>query len=122
MYNLSKLIKSKLIKSTGHHLPVINQRELKSICINGVDETIHQKSDYTIRECLNHINNKKVAVLGYGPQGRGQSLNLRDNGVDTIIGVRKGKSWDKALEDGWIENKTLFSIVCSTTSTFKSSS
>jgi len=103
MYNLSRTIKQ---------LPEFYKysRGIKSICINGYDETIHQKEDNSVKDCLIRINNQKVTVLGYGPQGRGQSLNLRDNGVDTIVGVRRGKSWDLAIEDGWIENKTLFPV------------
>jgi ketol-acid reductoisomerase len=103
MYKLTRIIKPSISN-------IVKSRTLKSICINGFDETIYQKEDNRINDCLNRINNETVAVLGYGPQGRGQSLNLRDNGVDTIIGVRKGKSWDLALQDGWIENKTLFSM------------
>ncbi len=50
---------------------------------------------------LNYLKGKKVAVIGYGSQGRGQSLNLKDSGVDVVIGLRKdGKSWNKAKEDG----------------------
>jgi ketol-acid reductoisomerase len=54
--------------------------------------------------------NKNISIIGYGPQGRSQSLNLKDNGFKVNIGVRKGASWNKALKDGWIENKNLFSI------------
>jgi len=43
-----------------------------------------------------------VAVLGYGSQGRAQALNMRDSGVNVVLGLRKGgKSWKKAEEDGW---------------------
>jgi ketol-acid reductoisomerase len=50
-----------------------------------------------------------VAVLGYGVQGRGQSLNMRDNGVKVIVGQRKGsKAYDLCLEDGWKLGETLF--------------
>ena len=50
---------------------------------------------------LNYLKGKRVAVIGYGSQGRGQSLNLKDSGIDVVIGVRKdGKSWQKAKEDG----------------------
>jgi ketol-acid reductoisomerase len=50
-------------------------------------------------------------VIGYGVQGPGQSLNLRDNGFNVIVGQRQGgKSWQKALEDGWIPGETLFDI------------
>ena len=46
------------------------------------------------------LNGKKVAVIGYGSQGRAQALNLKESGVDVIVGLRPGKSWDKAVEDG----------------------
>jgi len=50
-------------------------------------------------------------VIGYGVQGRGQSLNMRDNGVSVIIGLRKGgESWKLAQKDGWKPGKTLFDI------------
>ena len=60
MYNLSKLIKS-TIKT-----PALNQRGFKSICINGYDENIHQKTDYTMNECRNVINNKNQCSIIYG--------------------------------------------------------
>jgi ketol-acid reductoisomerase len=46
------------------------------------------------------LKGKRIAVIGYGSQGRGQSLNLKDSGLDVIIGLRKGKSWDAATRDG----------------------
>jgi len=46
------------------------------------------------------LKGKKIAVIGYGSQGRGQSLNLRDSGLDVVIGLRRGKSWDAAINDG----------------------
>ncbi len=49
---------------------------------------------------LGVLKGKRVAVIGYGSQGRGQSLNLRDSGLDVVIGLRKGKSWDAAVKDG----------------------
>jgi len=57
-----------------------------------------------------NLDGKTVAVIGYASQGRGQSLCYRDSGVNTILGLRKSASWKKALEDGWKENETLFSI------------
>ena len=51
----------------------------------------------------NAIRNKRVAVVGYGSQGRGQALNLRDSGVDVLVGLRpNGKSWALAEEDGFV--------------------
>ncbi|MDF0726725.1 ketol-acid reductoisomerase [Cytobacillus sp. S13-E01] len=46
------------------------------------------------------LSNKKVAVIGYGSQGHAHALNLKESGVDVVVGIRKGKSWDQAVEDG----------------------
>ena len=60
------------------------------------------------RECL---ADETIAIIGYGVQGPGQALNLKDNGFNVIVGQRRGtKSWDKAVADGWIEGETLFEI------------
>ncbi|MDO5035292.1 MAG: ketol-acid reductoisomerase [Actinomycetaceae bacterium] len=50
---------------------------------------------------LSIIQSKKVAVIGYGSQGHAHALNLRDSGVEVVVGLREGsKSWDKAAEMG----------------------
>jgi ketol-acid reductoisomerase len=49
---------------------------------------------------LSVLKGKRIAVIGYGSQGRGQSLNLKDSGFDVVIGLRRGKSWDTATGDG----------------------
>ena len=56
------------------------------------------------------LKNETIAVLGYGVQGPGQSLNLRDNGFNVIVGQRQGKTYDKAVADGWVPGETLFSV------------
>lgn len=56
------------------------------------------------------MKDETIAIIGYGIQGPGQGLNLRDNGFNVIVGQREGKSYDKALEDGWVPGETLFSI------------
>lgn len=48
-----------------------------------------------------YLNGKKVAVIGYGSQGHAHAQNMRDSGVDVVIGLRKGKSWEKAEQDGF---------------------
>lgn len=51
---------------------------------------------------LNFLKGKKVAIVGYGIQGRGQGLNLRDSGVEVIIAQRPGgKNYDLAVQDGF---------------------
>ena len=46
------------------------------------------------------LDGKTIAVIGYGSQGRGQSLCLKDSGLNVVIGVRPGKSTDAAKADG----------------------
>lgn len=50
---------------------------------------------------LEPLKGKTVAVIGYGIQGRSQALNLRDSGLEVVVGVRKGKSWDLAKREGF---------------------
>ena len=60
---------------------------------------------------LSYFKNDTLAMIGYGSQGHGQSLNARDQGVKVIVGVRKGgESWKQAQEDGWVPGETLFDI------------
>lgn len=47
------------------------------------------------------LEGKKVAVIGYGSQGHAHALNMKESGVNVVIGLRPGKSWDKAVEDGF---------------------
>ena len=87
-----------------------NMRNISTININGYKEDIIERTDYPINKCKEILKNKVVSVIGYGPQGRGQSLNMIDNNIKVILGLRKGNSWDMALKDGWIEGKNLFGI------------
>ncbi|CCQ94302.1 acetohydroxy-acid isomeroreductase [[Clostridium] ultunense Esp] len=50
---------------------------------------------------LEVLKGKKIAIIGYGSQGHAHAQNLRDSGLDVIVGLRNGKSWDKAEEDGF---------------------
>ncbi|MEK4030972.1 MULTISPECIES: ketol-acid reductoisomerase [Bacillaceae] len=47
------------------------------------------------------LANKKVAIIGYGSQGHAHAQNLRESGVDVVVGLRPGKSWDQAEKDGF---------------------
>jgi ketol-acid reductoisomerase len=46
------------------------------------------------------LEGKKIAVIGYGSQGRAQALNMRDSGVEVVVGLRPGNSWERAESDG----------------------
>ena len=83
---------------------------MKKLNINGIEETIIERADYPIEQCKKILEKETTVILGYGPQGFGQGLNMRDQGFKVILGLRKGQSWEKALKDGWVPNKNLFTI------------
>lgn len=84
---------------------------MATINFGGVNETVITRDEFPLEKAKVTLQHEVIAVIGYGVQGPGQSLNLRDNGFHVIVGQRKGgKSWDKALADGWIEGETLFDI------------
>ena len=86
------------------------KRSYTTVSVNGITEKIITRNDYPLSKCKEILGSKKTSIIGYGPQGRGQSLNLRDNGFDVSVGVRKGNSFDQALADGWVEGKDLFEV------------
>jgi ketol-acid reductoisomerase len=76
----------------------------------GVEETVVTREEFPLEKAREVLKNETIAVIGYGVQGPGQSLNLRDNGFNVIVGQRAGKTYDKAVADGWVPGETLFSI------------
>lgn len=76
----------------------------------GVEETVVTRREFPLEKAREILKDETIAVLGYGVQGPGQSLNLRDNGFNVIVGQRPGKTYDKAVADGWVPGQTLFSI------------
>ena len=76
----------------------------------GVEENVVTREEFTLEMARETLKGKTLAVIGYGVQGPGQSLNLRDNGFNVIIGQRSGKTYEKAVSDGWVPGKTLFGI------------
>lgn len=77
----------------------------------GTIEEVVTRDEFPLEKAREIMKNETIAIIGYGVQGPGQSLNLKDNGFNVIVGQRKGgKSWDKAISDGWIEGKDLFEI------------
>ncbi len=77
----------------------------------GVMENVVTREEFPLEKAREVLKNETIAVIGYGVQGPGQSLNLRDNGFNVIVGQRKGgKTWEKAVADGWVPGETLFEI------------
>jgi ketol-acid reductoisomerase len=84
---------------------------MRQIQIGNSKETVVERTDFPAERLRTILGKETVAVLGYGVQGRGQSLNMKDNGVNVIIGVRgQGRGWDLAQQDGWVPGKTLLSL------------
>jgi len=78
----------------------------------GVDENVMTRNEFPLEKAKEVLKNEVIAVIGYGVQGPGQSLNLRDNGFKVIVGQAPEfkKEWNKAIADGWVEGQTLFPI------------
>ena len=84
---------------------------MAKINFGGVEENVVTREEFPLSKALEVMKDETIAVIGYGVQGPGQALNLKDNGFRVIIGQRKdSKSWDKAVADGWEPGKTLFPI------------
>lgn len=76
----------------------------------GVEENVIIREEFPLEKAREVLKDETIAVIGYGVQGPGQSMNLRDNGFNVIVGQRQGKTFEKAIADGWKPGETLFSI------------
>ena len=80
----------------------------------GIEEDVITREEFTVERAREVLGKEVTATLGYGIQGRAQSLNLRDNGINVIIGQEKSgvhlPYYELAVKDGWVPGKTLFSI------------
>lgn len=84
---------------------------MAKINFGGVEENVVTREEFPLEKARQVLKEETIAILGYGVQGPGQSLNLKDNGFRVIIGQRKGgATWDKAVADGWVPGETLFEI------------
>ena len=84
---------------------------MAKINFGGVVEDVITRDEFSLEEARQVLADETVAVVGYGVQGPAQALNMKDNGVRVIVGVsaQNGRSWNKALADGWLPGETLFS-------------
>jgi ketol-acid reductoisomerase len=83
---------------------------MAQINFGGSVEEVVTREEFPLEKAREVLANETIAVIGYGVQGPGQSLNMRDNGFNVIVGQRKGKTYDKAVADGWVPGETLFEI------------
>ena len=82
------------------------------IDFGGTVEEVVTRDEFPLDKAREVLKDETVAVLGYGVQGPAQSLNMRDNGINVIVGQWKGDqaAWDKAVADGWVPGETLFDL------------
>ncbi len=84
---------------------------MAKINFGGVEEEVVTREEFPLDKAREVMKDEVIAVIGYGVQGPGQALNLKDNGFNVIVGQRKdSKTWDKAVNDGWTPGKDLFEI------------
>jgi ketol-acid reductoisomerase len=84
---------------------------MAKIDFGGVLEDVVTREEFPLDKAREVLKDEVVAVLGYGVQGPAQALNMSENGINVIVGGDPGRkrSWDKALADGWVPGKNLFS-------------
>lgn len=84
---------------------------MAKINFGGLEENVVTRDEFPLKKARQILANETIAVIGYGIQGPGQSLNLKDNGFNVIVGQRKNSaSWDRAVKDGWKPDIDLFDI------------
>src|SRR5512136_2124292 len=82
---------------------------MSKLNIGGVVEEVITSEEFTLEKARKTLKDEVVAIIGYGVQGRGQALNLRDNGINVIVGEEYNTK--KAIEEGWVPGKNLFSLM-----------
>jgi ketol-acid reductoisomerase len=84
---------------------------MAKIDFGGTLEEVVTSEEFPLEKAREALAGETIAVLGYGVQGPGQALNMRDNGVQVIVGQREGgATWEKAVADGFVPGETLFPI------------
>jgi len=84
---------------------------MAKIDFGGVTEDVTTSDEFTLDKAREVLKKETIAVLGYGVQGPAQALNLRDNGIDVIVGQLEGDEyWEKAIGDGFVPGETLFPL------------
>ena len=80
---------------------------MAQLTIGGIVEEVITSEEFTLEKAQQVLKDEVVAIIGYGVQGRGQALNMRDNGIPVIVG-EGDYNWNKAIEEGFVPGKTLF--------------
>lgn len=85
---------------------------MAKINFGGVTENVTTRQEFTLEKAKETLKDEIICVIGYGVQGPAQSLNMKDNGFNVIVGQSPDfkEDWDRAVKDGWVPGKTLFPI------------
>ncbi|MCL5021002.1 MAG: NAD(P)-binding domain-containing protein, partial [Bacteroidetes bacterium] len=85
---------------------------MAKIDFGGTSENVVTREEFPMSKAKDVLKDEVIAVIGYGVQGPAQALNMRDNGFNVIVGQRSETKdrWNKAVKDGWVPGKTLFSV------------
>jgi ketol-acid reductoisomerase len=87
----------------------MKEEPMSKLNIGGVVEDVITSEEFTLEKAREVLKNEVVAIVGYGVQGRGQALNLRDNGINVIVG--EAFNTQKAIDEGWVPGKNLFPLM-----------
>lgn len=84
---------------------------MATINFGGVNEEVVTREEFPLSKAQEVLKSETLAVIGYGVQGPGQALNMKDNGLNVIVGQRQNsKSWERAIADGFVPGENLFPI------------
>ncbi|NMB51115.1 MAG: ketol-acid reductoisomerase, partial [Bacteroidales bacterium] len=85
---------------------------MAKIDFGGVIEDVVTREEFPISKAREVLKNETVVIIGYGVQGPAQALNMKDNGINVIIGQAPEfkNDWDKAVKDGFVPGETLFPV------------
>lgn len=109
--SFSAIARQSLPKVAARAAPATQTRGVKTVDFAGTKEEVFERDDWPKEKLAQYFKDDVMALIGYGSQGHGQGLNMRDNGMNVIVGVRKdGESWKQAQEDGWVPGETLFGV------------
>ena len=78
----------------------------------GVEENVVTREEFPLSKAQEVLKDELIAIIGYGVQGPAQALNLKDNGINVIVGQAPEfkEDWDKAIRDGFVPGESLFPI------------
>jgi ketol-acid reductoisomerase len=78
----------------------------------GVEENVVTREEFPLSKAQEVLKDEIIAIIGYGVQGPAQALNLKDNGINVIVGQAQEfkEDWDRAVSDGFVPGETLFPI------------